>query len=693
VPFVFDYAFKAQSIIMEKKLIEKAVYGETFNEEDQLTLGRRISLSVWGLFLKSYPGTEGKGALAYNAIFVEKDTSTPYIALFANINATTADSTTFLERLLLFIGGASQMVMGNPIGGISNQLAAFGLFQGENSYQVSYFALVSTAAGFFLLWSFIKMCIDVAYRAIKLYALRMIAPIAIISYIDPKSGKSGVFSKWLAECAKTYVSLFVRIFVFAIASVILNEIDITSAGDDFAQRIFFMLAVVAFLKSAPKFIDGILGTELSKDSESKFGADLLKQGLGGIGMAAVGGAVGLATAKKLGYNGGRGFWEGAKSGLTGGIEAVNKKDAIGVISGLAKAGNGANAMRKYYGLPTAAEHRKQKTEADLALKTAKDFVGVKDGTSKKVYDKMSNEEFGKYLSSPNAILTANEQNLKSKWENARNDTEREAIRKEFTSDRFKYGYSEKDSATGQIKKHSGYLDKDASGNYIRSDAEAVSKTVDELLSEKAKRFRASVGTIDAIKANFDNKSEIGKLWLEEEDNNQKKIVEENKAEFWNRRADDARDDVSAGGTGEIYVNQFGTRYALKRTLYNIREKEGSEETLTDPSGVTTTSKEYTISYKDASGTPVSEDYRASSKEKADAYAEAKAMQANEYEKVDRETLSQRASTANSQVGFYEGKIKEKAAARKDRMKNPQDGKEARDARIAQLIEAGKERAG
>lgn len=706
VPVIFDYAFKAQYIIMGSGkgpgngLIEKVVFGKDYYDENsELTLGKRISLATWGLFLSKTTDT-GAAAKAYISIFEEKDVTVHYLDLFKNLNKTTK-GTGFFANFLKYVGGGimNGTVIGMPWG-IKWQREAQEFMSSQNRYQVAYVAIFSTISGFYLLWSFVKMCIDVSYRAIKLYALRMLSPIAIISYIDPKSGKNGVFSKWLAECAKTYVSLFVRIFVFAIATVILDQIDVTEAGKSLIERLFFVLAIVAFLKTAPKFIDGILGTELSKDSESKFGSDLLKQGLGGLGMATVGGAVGLASAKKLGYNGGRGLWEGAKAGFTGGVEAVNKKDPIGAIGGLIKAGNGANAMRKYYGLPTAAEARKQKTEADLALKSAKDYVGARDKVSKKRYDKMSDEEFGKYLNDSNTILSDDEKAMKTRWEKAKNDTEREAVMKDFTLNRFKNGYSERDSKTGQIEKHSGYMDKDASGKYIRSDAEESANILDDLTAERGKRYRASLGTVDAINATFDKDSEIGKLYLEEEENNRKKIIEENKAEFWSRRADDARDDASAGGSGEIYVNEDGTKYATKKSLYKVipntvkstvksRDADGNEVEET----VETTT--YTVSYKDESGETVSvSNISENDREMYEEAAEKGAMKANGFtEKIGRETLSARATTANARVGFYEKKIKEKADAREDRIKHPQSGKEARDARTAQLIESGKRRAG
>ena len=69
---------------------------------------------------------------------------------------------------------------------------------------------------------FIKVMIDVAYRSIKFFVLELLAPIAVVSYIDPSSAKKGVFNKWLNETIKTYIGLFVRLFVFALATVLLR---------------------------------------------------------------------------------------------------------------------------------------------------------------------------------------------------------------------------------------------------------------------------------------------------------------------------------------------------------------------------------------------------------------------------------------------------------------------------------------
>jgi hypothetical protein len=69
VPLIFDYATKAQSIVMEKNLIEKAVFGEDYSRD--ITLGKRVALATWGLFLQKTTDS-GDAVSAYEKIFEEK---------------------------------------------------------------------------------------------------------------------------------------------------------------------------------------------------------------------------------------------------------------------------------------------------------------------------------------------------------------------------------------------------------------------------------------------------------------------------------------------------------------------------------------------------------------------------------------------------------------------------------------------
>jgi hypothetical protein len=64
-------------------------------------------------------------------------------------------------------------------------------FEAGTYYQISYVYILSTIVGFYVLISVIKLMIDVAYRSIKFFALELLSPIAIVSYIDPNSAKKG----------------------------------------------------------------------------------------------------------------------------------------------------------------------------------------------------------------------------------------------------------------------------------------------------------------------------------------------------------------------------------------------------------------------------------------------------------------------------------------------------------------------
>ena len=62
----------------------------------------------------------------------------------------------------------------------------------------------------------------------KLIVLYLIAPLPIISYIDPKSSSGGMFDSWLKLTIKTYISIFLTLtaiyFVLAVLSTLLGSI-------------------------------------------------------------------------------------------------------------------------------------------------------------------------------------------------------------------------------------------------------------------------------------------------------------------------------------------------------------------------------------------------------------------------------------------------------------------------------------
>ena len=315
VPVFCRGAKNIETRVREEKIIERAVGGDIYSNDKNYNIGNELALSTWSVFLQPVVD-EGDAYDAWKGVFESGNpTIWPLPVLATHLNDTTGG----------ILGGLATKIAG---------VAAILRATGTVTYQLGYIWLISGLVGIYVVWTMIKLLIDVAYRSIKFLLLEVISPIAIISYIDPKSSEKGLFSKWLSETLKTYLSLFIRIFTFAMVSVILKQISVSSFFDEgnILTRLFFILALVAFMKTAPKFIDNLFGIEISKGSDAKFGSDLLKQGLGFVTGAAIGGISGGVVAKRTGQpvfkNIMKNAWQGGQK-----VSGATKKGGLtGVIS-------------------------------------------------------------------------------------------------------------------------------------------------------------------------------------------------------------------------------------------------------------------------------------------------------------------------------------------------------------------------
>lgn len=325
VPVFFRVAKNIQTRVLEEKIIERAVGGDIYSNDQNYNLGNELALSTWSVFLQPVVD-EGDAYDAWKGVFESGNpTIWPLPVLATHLNDTT----------------------GGILGGLATKIAEVAAIlraTGTVTYQLGYIWLISGLVGIYVVWTMIKLLIDVAYRSIKFLLLEVISPIAIISYIDPKSSEKGLFSKWLSETLKTYLSLFIRIFIFAMVSVILKQISVSSFFDEgnILTRLFFILALVAFMKTAPKFIDNLFGTEISKGSDAKFGSDLLKQGLGFVTGATIGGISGGVVAKRTGQpvfkNIMKNAWQGGQK-----VSGAAKKGGLGGLTGVISSGFGTVA--------------------------------------------------------------------------------------------------------------------------------------------------------------------------------------------------------------------------------------------------------------------------------------------------------------------------------------------------------------
>ena len=220
---------------------------------------------------------------------------------------------------------------------------------GKKRYAFTYMPLVSLVVGIIFVVLMLGFCIDIAVRAVKLAVLRLIAPIPIISYMDPKGGKDGAFNSWVKLLASTYLDLFIRVaavyfVIFVIQEMIVSGVTMLKGGVlGVFTSIFIYIGLFYFAKEAPKFIKDALGIKGDGGSGlfSGFGniMGLGAAGIGVVGSAATNWRAAKAENEALHKNQGLlNFGRNAASAIAGGIAggAVGIGAAAGKDGGVKK---------------------------------------------------------------------------------------------------------------------------------------------------------------------------------------------------------------------------------------------------------------------------------------------------------------------------------------------------------------------
>ena len=212
---------------------------------------------------------------------------------------------------------------------------------GKEKYMFTFMPLISTVTGLVFAIILLSFSIDIAVRAVKLAVLRLIAPIPLISYMDPKGSKDGAFNSWVKTLTSTYLDLFIRLAViyfviFLIQDMIVNGV-VMSHGEGLVGKlslIIIWIGLFVFAKQAPKFIKSVLGMK-GEDGKlfSGFGEALA---LGAVGGGIVGGAISRGVAHSQAHAGEKGnIGKSLLAGFAGGI------------------GGGFNAGKTYFGQKSA----------------------------------------------------------------------------------------------------------------------------------------------------------------------------------------------------------------------------------------------------------------------------------------------------------------------------------------------------
>lgn len=227
--------------------------------------------------------------------------------------------------------------------GLWNAVAIFSpKLAGKNRYIFAYNGLVSAIVPFIFVFILLSFTIDVAVRAIKLAVLRLIAPIPIISYMDPNGSKDSAFNSWVKTLTSTYLDLFIRLAVvyfviYLIQDMIVNGIIINVGTGvlGILSLIIIWIGLFIFAKQAPKFIKQVLGVK--DDGGKLFGNLGATLGLGAAAVGAVGS--GFAAARASRFADETNYGEDAAKKLTN----RGKHLLAGIAGGAVGLGTGASA--------------------------------------------------------------------------------------------------------------------------------------------------------------------------------------------------------------------------------------------------------------------------------------------------------------------------------------------------------------
>lgn len=252
------------------------------------------------------------------------------------------------------------------------------------TYTVDYSIILSTIVGIIILLVFCNFCFDIALRSVKLTFLQIIAPIPIMSYIDPKSSKDGMFSKWLKEIGTTWADLFLRLAavyfaVFLISSIKLEQFDILSG-------LIILIGALLFAKKLPDILKKMFNIDLKGDFSLNPLKKIEKEAFGGkqiTGLATGLGASALALRNLSNGNSIRerfsNTWKNMKTGMSGGFHNPN------TLKGLR---SGTEEIRK-----------KKKDEEEQIRKAKNDLANYKKDEKKMekmVEDESLYDENGKF---------------------------------------------------------------------------------------------------------------------------------------------------------------------------------------------------------------------------------------------------------------------------------------------------------
>lgn len=388
-PWGFDKVWEAQRIILDENLL-----GRIFFESGKMPNSNE-------LYISSDCSTSTEAIIGVNPVTLEKIPSSgeyiammtlrPFVQLSDTVKNNGGNIDIFLNEYNYCSSSNVKEMLNSSMINESTKIKVGK--KSEKYYYVDYNIFISTIIGVIIVLIFAGFCLDAAVRTIKLTFLQIIAPIPIMSNVDPTSSKKGLFNKWLKEVGITWADLFLRLSAIYFAVFLISTINLDSVGD-MKVTVLLILGALMFAKKLPDILKKMFNIDLKGDFSLNPFKKIEKEALGGklIAGAATGaaaGAIGAATSFR-----GNGFKDrfknagkGLTAGLTGGFKNPNTLKGLGT------------------GMQPYKEIRKKQKEADQQLKEFDDFNHL---GKKLVASSLEKNPDGTYKTDENGKLKVNQ---------------------------------------------------------------------------------------------------------------------------------------------------------------------------------------------------------------------------------------------------------------------------------------------
>lgn len=447
-PYIFTYAMELQGIILKDNLIGKLFSTNGVNTTVVADPGNTMAYETFKAFyyfdVDRYKfNFYEEGDPGYTSQCVKAVASNINFDCVKSIEGIDDDTLERLKKNLTYSHHTSSINVYMDVG--------IAIMRDSNDdYVMTYTSVFSTLTGVVMILLLIVFCFDIAVRSVKLGFLRMLAPVPIISRIDPKKGKE-VFDKWVKTCMSTYLDLFIRLLaiyfaIFVITQIIDLRFTDAVTGQEIGQinpfvKVFIILGALLFAKQLPKLISDLTGAKL----DGKFTLNPMSK-LREVPLA----GAGVTTAAALAG--------GAYTGYKAGVQAGHA--GRGILQGMMGAGREISRKVPLMGAEKGAKNPRALNsgmQAGYKEITGKDFTRYspwKELGKNKGQDEIDGLKKEKYaIQGEQAKLDAQLQSFYDQLTKAKTDEQKEKINQAIEENRSIYGKYSKNvsSIDDQIK--------------------------------------------------------------------------------------------------------------------------------------------------------------------------------------------------------------------------------------------------